>query len=85
MSYILQTFVPIINFDRNRKHRAHWATQYLEKLFSIKTVNEKVFRNLSLLIDAYQNYKNASTRYKSQSAHAKLDYESKLFAEILKF
>ena len=80
MSYILQTFVPIINFDKNNKHRVTWASQYLDKLLSIKTHLWKVFQK-PLSLDAYQNYKNVSGRYKSHCA-AKLDYESKLFAEM---
>ena len=76
MSYILQILVLIINFYKNSKHRAPWASQHLDKLFSIKTRLWKVFHK-SLSLDAYQNYKNASERYKSQCAQAKLDYESK--------
>ena len=78
MSYILQTFILIINFDKNNKHRAPWASQELDKLFSIKTRLWKVFSEISL--DAYQNYKNTSERYKSYCAQATLYYESKLFA-----
>ena len=50
MSYILQILVPFVNFDKNSKLKAPWASQYLDKLFSIKTHVMESFSEISLLM-----------------------------------